>query len=51
MKMSGLEKRMEGKRREGRAMAKEQYEMRFTTKRLEEIEDNFDFRDEDDLIE
>ena len=36
---------------EVRALAKEQYEMRFPPKRLEDIEDNFDFLDEDDLIE
>ena len=32
-------------------LAEEQYEMRFPPKRLEDIEDNFDFLDEDDLIE
>ena len=32
-------------------LKKEQYEMRFPPKRLEDIEDNFDFLDEDDLIE
>ena len=49
--ISWLKNRMKDKRREVRALAKEQYEMRFPPKRLEDIEDNFDFLDEDDLIE
>ena len=49
--ISWLKNRMTDKRREVRALAKEQYEMRFPPKRLEDIEDNFDFLDEDDLIE
>ncbi|MFQ9989944.1 hypothetical protein, partial [Neglectibacter timonensis] len=48
--ISWLKNRMKDKRREVRALAKEQYEMRFPPKRLEDIEDNFDFLDEDDLI-
>lgn len=49
--ISWLKNRMKDKRPEVRALAKEQYEMRFPLKRLEDIEDNFDFPDEDDLIE
>ena len=49
--ISWLKNRMKDKRPEVCALAKEQYEMRFPPKRLEDIEDNFDFLDEDDLIE
>ena len=43
--ISWLKNRMKDKRPEVRALAKEQYEMRFPPKRLEDIEDNFDFLD------
>ena len=49
--ISWLKNRTKDKRPEVRALAKEQYEMRFPPKQLEDIEDNFDFLDEDDLIE
>ena len=39
--ISWLKNRMEDKRPEVRALAKEQYEMRFPPKRLEDIEDDF----------
>ena len=39
--ISWLKNRMKDKRREVRALAKEQYEMRFPPKRLEDIEDDF----------
>ena len=37
---------MEDKRPEVRALAKEQYEMRFPPKQLEDTDDDFDFLDE-----
>ena len=39
--ISWLKNRMKDKRPEVRALAKEQYEMRFPPKRLEDIEDDF----------
>ena len=39
--ISWLKNRMKDKRSEVRALAKEQYEMRFPSKRLEDIEDDF----------
>ena len=39
--ISWLKNRMKDKRREVRALAKEQHEMRFPPKRLEDIEDDF----------
>ena len=42
---------MEDKRPEVRALAKEQYEMRFPPKQLEDTDDDFDFLDENDFIE
>ena len=46
-----LKNRMEDKRPEVRALAKEQYEMRFPPKQLEDTDDDFDFLDENDFIE
>ncbi len=42
---------MKDKHPEVRALAKEQYEMRFPPKQLEDTDDDFDFLDEDDFIE
>ena len=42
---------MKDKRPEVRALAKEQYEMRFAPKQLEDTDDDFDFLDENDFIE
>ena len=44
--ISWLKNRMEDKRPEVRALAKEQYEMRFPPKQLEDTDDDFDFLDE-----
>ena len=41
----------EDKRPEVRALAKEQYEMRFPPKQLEDTDDDFIFLDENDFIE
>ncbi len=49
--ISWLKNRMEDKRPEVRALAKEQYEMRFPPKQLEDTDDDFDFLDENDFIE
>ena len=49
--ISWLKNRMKDKRPEVRALAKEQYEMRFPPKQLEDTDDDFDFLDENDFIE
>ena len=49
--ISWLKNRMKDKHPEVRALAKEQYEMRFPPKQLEDTDDDFDFLDEDDFIE
>ena len=49
--ISWLKNRMKDKCPEVCALAKEQYEMRFPPKQLEDTDDDFDFLDEDDFIE
>ena len=46
-----MKNRMKDKRPEVRALAKEQYEMRFPPRQLEDFEEDFDILDEENFIE
>ena len=46
-----LKNRMKDKRPEVRALAKEQYEMRFPPRQLEDFEEDYDILDEENFIE